>query len=105
MKSGHLHKVNDVDEDCFVTPVVITVKRDKSVKIALDSRKLNSCIEMRPHMPHMEELLFQISVEITRDRTAQIFISKSDLYYAYRQMKLSDGTSRQCVFALIGGNF
>ena len=29
----------DVDEDCFVSPVVITVKNDKSVKIALDSRK------------------------------------------------------------------
>ena len=50
IKSGHLEKINDVDEDCFVSPVVITVKSDKSVKIALDSRKLNdSCIKMRPH--------------------------------------------------------
>ena len=45
MKTGHLEKVNHVDEDCFVSPVAITVKNDKSVKIALDSRKLNdSCI-------------------------------------------------------------
>ena len=52
IKSGHLEKIKDVDEDCFVSPVVITVKSDKSVKIALDSRKLNdSCIKMRPHMP------------------------------------------------------
>ena len=106
IKSGHLEKVNNVDEDCFVSPVVITVKSDKSVKIALDSRKLNdSCIKMRPHMPNMEELLNQISVEITRDRTAQLFISKNDLDYAYGQMKLSDETSRQCLFALTGGNF
>ena len=106
IKSGHLEKVNNVDEDCFVSPVVITVKRYKSVKIALDSRKLNdSCIKMRPHMPNMEELLNQISVEITRDRTAQLFISKIDLDYAYGQMNLSDETSRQCVFALTGGNF
>ena len=35
IKSGQLEKVNDVDEDCFVSPVVITVKSDKSVKIAL----------------------------------------------------------------------
>ena len=105
-KSGHLEKIKDVDEDCFVSPVVITVKSDKSVKIALDSRKLNdSCIKMRPHMPNMEELLNQISVEISRDRTLQLFISKIDLDYAYGQMKPSEETSRQCVFALTGGKF
>ena len=70
IKARHLDKVNNVDGDCFVSPVVITVKKDKSVKIALDSRKLNdSCNKRRPHMPNMEELLNQISVEITRDRT------------------------------------
>ena len=31
IKPGHLEKINDVDEDCFVSPVVITVKSDKSV--------------------------------------------------------------------------
>ena len=36
MKSGHLEKVKHVDEDCFVSPVVIAVKSDKSVKLALD---------------------------------------------------------------------
>ena len=29
--TGHLEKINDVDEDCFVSPVVITIS-DKSVK-------------------------------------------------------------------------
>ena len=85
VRAGHLEKVNNVDEDCFVSPVVITVKNDKSVKVALDSRKLNdSCIKRRPHMPNMEELLNQISVELTRDRTLQIFMSKIDLDYAYK---------------------
>ena len=54
-------------------------------------------------MPKMEELLKQISVEITRDRTRQLFMSKIDLDYAYGQMKLSEETSRQCIFALTGG--
>ena len=80
IKARHLEEINNVDEDCFVSPVVITVKNDKSVKIALDSRKLNdSCIKQRPHMPNMEELLNQISVEISRDRTLQLFMSKIDL--------------------------
>ena len=56
-------------------------------------------------MPNMEELLNQISVEITRDRTKELMISKVDLDYAYGQMRLSRETSRQCVFAITGGNF
>ena len=106
IKSGHLEKIKDVDEDCFVSPVLITVKSEKSVKIALDSRKLNdSCIKMSPYMLNMEEQLNQISVEITRDRTMQLFMSKIDQDYAYGQMKLSEETSRHCVFALTGGKF
>ena len=56
-------------------------------------------------MANMEELLNQMSVEITRDRTAQLFISKMDLDYAYGQMKISKGTSRQCVFAITVAKF
>ena len=105
-KSEHLEKVKQVNEDCFVSPIVITVKNDISVKIALDSRKLNdSCIKVQPHMPNMEELLNQISVEITKDRTKELRITKLDLDYAYGQMMLSKETSRQCVFAITGGNF
>ena len=67
IKTGPLEKMKHIDEDCFVSPVVITVKNDKSIKIAIDSRKLNdSCIKIRPHMPNMEVSLNQISVEITR---------------------------------------
>ena len=106
IKAGHLDKVNNVGEDSFVSPVVITVKKDKSGKIALDSRKLNdNCIKRRPHMLNMEELLSQSSVEITRDRTLQLFISKIDLDYTYGQTKHSEETSEQCVFAVTGAKF
>ena len=64
----------------------INFKSDKLVKTGLDSRKQNdSYIKMRPHMLNLEELLNQISVEITLDRTAQLFISNIDLDYAYGQ--------------------
>ena len=45
------------------------------------------------------------SVEITRDQTMQLFISRIDLDYSYGQMKLSEETSRQCVCALTGRKF
>ena len=53
----------------------------------------------------MEELLNQISVKITKDQTKELRISKVDLDYAYGQMMLSEETSRQCAFAITGGNF
>ena len=56
-------------------------------------------------MPNKEELLNQISVEIIRDRTKELMMSKIDLDYAYGQMKLSKETSQQCVFAITGGKF
>ena len=41
IKNGYLERATEKTEDCFVSPAVTTVKKDKSVKIALDSRKLN----------------------------------------------------------------
>ena len=67
IQSGYLEKILKIEEDCFVSPVLITVKKDKSVRIALDRRKLNdSIIKMTPHMPNMKEMLNQTSTEITR---------------------------------------
>ena len=88
IESGHLERLETIEEDSFVSPVVITVKKDKSVKIALDARKLNdSCIKKRPHMPNMDELLNQISAELSKNDTEPIWISVRDLDYAYSQMK------------------
>ena len=38
IRSRHLEKMNEVDEDCFVSPVMITVNNNKWVRIELDSR-------------------------------------------------------------------
>ena len=103
IESGHLERLETNEEDCFVWPVVITVKKDKSVKIALDARKLNdSCIKKRPHMPNMDELLNQISAELSKNDTDPIWISVIDLDYAYGQMKLAPDTSKHCNFAITG---
>ena len=102
-ESGHLERLETIEEDCFVSPVVITVKKDKSVKIALDARKLNdSCIMKRPHMPNMDDLLGQISAELSKIDTDPFWISVIDLDYAYGQMRLAPETSKHCNFAVTG---
>ena len=105
IEKGHLEKADKTTENCFVSPAVITIKKDKSVKIALDLRKLNeSCIKRKATMPNMEELTNKISAKITKNN-GEIWMSKIDLDYAYGQAKLSPEASRHCVFSIIGGDF
>ena len=64
-KFRHLERLEAIEENCFVSPVVITVKGDKSVNIALDSEKPKAnCINNWPHMPNMEKLIHQTSNEL-----------------------------------------
>ena len=69
IKHGYLERATEITEDCFVSPAVITVKQDESIKIALDSRKLNEVtIKRKAQMPNMEELISRISRKIRRKR-------------------------------------
>ena len=105
-KNGHIEKATNINENCFVSPAVITVKKDKSVKIALDSRKLNEItVKRKAQMPNMEELISRISRKIADGAPDQIWISKFDLDYAYGQMQLSKHAMDLCIFAITGGNF
>ena len=40
----HIIKVEKYDEDCFISPIVTTRKKDGSIKLALDSKLLNEQI-------------------------------------------------------------
>ena len=102
---SHLEKANKTTEICFISPAVITIKKDKSVKIALNSRKLNeACIKRKAAMPNMEELISKTSSKNTKgDR--EIWMSKIDLDYAYAQAKLSKEAAKHCVFFIIGVDF
>ena len=102
---GHLEKADKTTENCFISPEVITIKRDKSVKIALDSRQLNeACVERKAAMPNMEDLISKISAEHTKN-DGDIWMSEIELDYAYGQAKLSKEAARHCVFSIIGGDF
>ena len=53
---------NNIDENCFVSPALITVKKEKSMRNALDSRKLNEItVKRKAQKPNTEELVSQTS--------------------------------------------
>ena len=76
-KHGYLERATEITGDCFVSPAVITVKKDQSIKIALDSRKLNEVtIKRKAQMPKMEELISRISRKISEGKECDNFGNK-----------------------------
>ena len=60
IEKGHLEKADKTTENSFISPAVITIKKDKSMKVALDSRKLNEAyVKRKAETLNMEELISQ----------------------------------------------
>ena len=84
IKTGYLERATEINGDCFVSPAVETVKKDKSIKIALDSRKLNEAtIKRKAQTPNMEELISRKSIKISEEKEGEKHITKVDFDYAY----------------------
>ena len=86
----HIEKHKIIDENSFLSPAMITIKKDKSVKIASDSNKLNEItMQRKAQMPNMEELKSKISRKVADGPADGNWISKFELDYAYGQLNLS----------------
>ena len=64
-EQGHIEKLQECSDKNFICPIVITVKKDKSVKLALDSKVLNKAIHKSKYqMPNRDSLIDSISQHI-----------------------------------------
>ena len=62
LAEGHIEKLNKCSDQFFISPIVITVKRDQTIKLALDSKTLNKAIHKNKYqMPNIETLMDSIS--------------------------------------------
>ena len=96
-KHVYLERATDITEDYFVSPAVTTVKKDKPVKNALHSRKLNEVtVKRKVQMPNMEELVSRRSREIS-GTDGEVSATTLDFDYAYGQIKLDEDT-KTCVY-------
>ena len=65
----HLEKCPD---DLFISPVVITVKKDKSIKIALDSKQLNKAIHKNKYqMQRIDHLTDSLAMQIASNKNKE----------------------------------
>ena len=84
--------------------MVITVKKDKSVKIALDARALNNeIVKDKCQMPNLEHLVDLVAEHIDNKEQEKALYTSLDMRYAYGQMPLEEETAKHCNFQIIGG--
>ena len=91
-------------EPLLFSPIVIKVKKDDSIKLALDARPINrQFFKSKYQIPNMVELLDGLSQIVTAKAAGTLSFTVLDLKYADRQLKLNAETAKQCNFIIVGG--
>ena len=89
----HIIKLDKCLDRQFISPIVITVKKDQTIKLALDLKKVNQFIHKNKYkMPNIDLLLDNIAHIVKSDKKKQTLFSKLDLRYAYSQIPLDQKT-------------
>ena len=94
----HIIKLNSCSDTNFISPIVITVKTDKTVKLAFDSKIFNKSIHKNIYqMPNIDNLIDTIQQNLnTNESQETAYFSTLDLKYAYSQLNLDPETARHC---------
>ena len=106
IQNKQITRLDKCPDDLFVSPVVIAVKKDKSVKLALDSKKLNKAIHKNKYqMQSIDHLLDAVALYISQRKNSPgiFWFSKIDLKYAYSQIPLRASIAKHCNFSILGG--
>ena len=85
---GHIVKLDSCSDKQFISPIVITVKKDQSIKLAMDSKQINKAIHKNKYqMPNIDVLLDNVaqSAQEGNGKPGTTYFSTIDLRYAYSQ--------------------
>ena len=101
MKTGQLEKMKHVDEDCFVSPIVIPVKNDMSIENCIGIEETKRQLYENEH-----GRVFKPNFGRNHEKpNKEVHDFKNRSRIRIRPDKIVEKTSRQCVFAIIGGKF
>ena len=105
LNERHIKKLTNCFDQFFISPIVITVKKDQSIKIALDSKFLNKAIlKNKYQMPNIDSLIQTISQALSTTPQETAYFRTLDFQYAYSQLNLHSDTARHCNFSLVSGD-
>ena len=104
LAAGHIERINKITDEMFIQPVVIIVKKDRSVKNALVARSLNNAIVKENYqMPNLESLNENVAENINGKQEADVLFTSLDMLYAHGQTVLHPETAKHCTFQIIEG--
>ena len=90
LSEGHITKPDKCTSDCFIAPIVITVKKDDSIILVLDAKPINRQLYNNKYqMPNVDELLDGVSQIVTANTAGTLYFTVLDLNYAYSQVRLN----------------
>lgn len=82
----------------YTNPLVCVIKKDGSIRLCLDSRKLNSCLEADNQGPELTDEIFQKFV-------GKKFYTSLDLAAGFLQVNLDPESRKYVAFTFGGRNF
>ena len=91
IEDKQITRLEKCSDEYFISPVVITVKKDKSVKLALDSKELNDAIHKNKYQMQSIDYLIDAVANYISERSMEqgtLYFPKIDLKYAYSQILL-----------------
>ena len=106
LNTNQIIKLEKCSDQVFISPVVITVKHDQSIKLALDSKLLNDAIDKNKYqMQSIDNLMDSVAKYISDNKNKQgnFIFSKVDLKHAYSQIPLHPEIRKHCNFNILGG--
>ena len=101
-----IEKLEKCTSDFFIAPIVITAKKDGSIKLAMDAKPINAQIGKNKYqMPIVDELVDSVGQIISNNPDGkELWFTSLDLNYAFSQLPLSKETSKHCNFSIVGGS-
>ena len=102
----HIKKISSCPDKYFISPILVTVKKDQTIKLALDSKVLNKAIHKNKYqMPNIDTLIESISQQISAPASQNTtYFSTIDLKYAYSQLNSDANPANHCNFNIISGD-
>ena len=83
---------------------MITVKKDHSIKLAMDAKPINrQLFKNKYQMPNVDDLIDGVSQIVTENKNGTLYFMVLDLKYVYSQINLAADTAKQCNFNFVGG--
>ena len=92
---SHFEKLNEIKDDVFIQPTVITVKKDRFLEKALDASPLDKAIDSDKYqMPSLQSLMDMLAEQLKKRRSL-VFFGRLNVRVRTNSFATSDGKALQ----------